>query len=93
MGTFAPVMHFETLQTMLALVAINSWNMWQMDIKGAYLNGWLKEEIYIKQPAGFDDRSGQVCLLVRPLYGLKQARNEWNHEFDGAMKDLMYTNT
>ena len=46
MGTFAPIMHFETLQTMLALVAINSWDMWQMDVKGIYLNGWLKEEIH-----------------------------------------------
>ena len=60
MGTFAPVMCFKTLRTMLALVAINGWDMWQMDIKGTYLNGWLKEEIYMKQPAGFDDGSGQV---------------------------------
>ena len=68
MGTSAPMMHFKTLQTMLALVAINSCDMQQMDIKSAYLNGWLKEEIYMKQPAGFDDGSGQVCLLVRPLH-------------------------
>ena len=34
-----------------------------------------------------------MCLLVRPLYGLKLARNEWNNEFDGAMKDLTYRNT
>ena len=86
-------MRFETLQTMLALAAINSWDMQQMDVKGTYLNGWLKEEIYMKQPAGFDDGSGQVCLLVRPLHWLKQAGNEWNNKFDGAMKDLMYTNT
>ena len=93
MGTFAPVIHSKTLQTMLVLVAINGWDMWQMDIKGTYLNGWLKEEIYMKQPVGFDNRLEQVCLLVRPLYGLKQARNEWNIKFDGTMKDLMYTNT
>ena len=57
-GTFAPMMRFETLQTMLVLAAINGWNMCQMDVNGAYLNGWPKEEIYMKQPAGFDDRSG-----------------------------------
>ena len=78
---------------MLALAAINGWDMCQMDVKGVYLNGWLKEEIYMKQLAEFDDGTGQVCLLVRPLYGLKQARNEWNNEFDGAMKDLTYRNT
>lgn len=92
-GTFAPVMHFETLQTMLALATINRWDVWQMDVKGAYLNGWLKEEIYMKQPAGYDDGSGCVCQLIKTLYGLKQARNEWNNEFDGTMKDLAYTNT
>ena len=58
MGTFSPVMCFKTLQSMLALVAINGWDMQQMDVKGMYMNGWLKEEIYMKQPAGFDDRSG-----------------------------------
>ena len=92
-GTFAPMMRFETLRTMLALAVINGWDMHQMDVKGAYLNGWLKEEIYMKQLAGFDDGTGRVCLLVRPLYGLKQAGNEWNNEFDGAMKDLTYRNT
>ena len=61
MEIFAPVMHIETLWTMLALVTINKWDMWQMDVKGAYLNGWLKEEIYMKQPAGYEDRSGCVC--------------------------------
>ena len=92
-GTFAPVMCFETLRTMLALAVINSCDMRQMDVKGVYLNSWLKEEIYMKQLAGFDDGSGRVCQLVRPLYGLKQAGNEWNNEFDEAMKDLMYRNT
>jgi hypothetical protein len=92
-GTFAPVMRFETLRTMLALATINRWDVRQMDVKGAYLNGWLKEEIYMKQPAGYDDGSGRVCRLIKTLYGLKQAGNEWNNEFDGTMKDLAYTNT
>jgi hypothetical protein len=72
---------------------IHRWDMRQMDVKGAYLNGHLKEEIYMKQPAGFDDGSGRVCRLVKALYGLKQAGNAWNNEFDDAMKDLAYTNT
>ena len=60
-GTIAPMMGFETLWTMLALATINKWDMHQMDVKGAYLNGWLKEEIYMKQPARCTDRSGHVC--------------------------------
>jgi Reverse transcriptase (RNA-dependent DNA polymerase) len=86
-GTFAPVMHFETLRTMLALATINrmcgKWN----------LNGWLKEEIYMKQPSVYDNGSGCVCHLIKTLYGHKQARNEWNNKFDDTMKDLCYANT
>ena len=60
-GTFAPVMRFETLRTMLALAAINKWNMRQLDVKSAYLNGKLTEEIYMKQPLGFSEGSGRIC--------------------------------
>jgi hypothetical protein len=92
-GTFALVMRFETLRTMLALATINRWDMRQMDVKGTYLNGWLKEELYMKQLPRYDNGSGRVCRLIKTLYGLKQAGNEWNNEFDGTMKDLAYTNT
>lgn len=44
--TFAPMMHFETLRTMLAHTAIHNWKLRQFDIKGAYLHGHLEEEIY-----------------------------------------------
>jgi len=57
-GTFAPVMRFETLRTGLALAAVNKWKLRQFDVKGAYLNGYLDEEIYMRQPAGFDNGSG-----------------------------------
>ncbi|CAA7266308.1 unnamed protein product [Cyclocybe aegerita] len=87
-GTFAPVMRFETLRTGLGLAAINGWDLRQFDVKGAYLNGYLEEEIYMRQPPGFDDGTGRVCLLKRSLYGLKQAGNVWNKEFDRAMQDL-----
>lgn len=65
---------------MLAFATINRWDMWQMDIKGTYLDGWLKEEIYMKQPAGYNNGSEHVCRLIKTLYGLKQARNERNNE-------------
>jgi hypothetical protein len=44
-----------------------------MDIKGAYLNGDLKEEIYMNQPEGFDDGTSRLCHLIKTLYGLKQS--------------------
>jgi len=52
-----------------------------MDIKGAYLNGYLKETIYMHQPEGFNNGTNHVCL-VKMLYGLKQSSCEWNIEFD-----------
>ncbi|CAA7258947.1 unnamed protein product [Cyclocybe aegerita] len=78
-------MRFETLRTGLGLAAINGWDLRQFDVKGAYLNGYLEEEIYMRQPPG---GTGRVCLLKRSLYGLKQAGNVWNKEFDRAMQDL-----
>ena len=60
-GTFAPVMRFETLRTLLALGAVNNWKIRQFDIKGAYLHGTLHETIYMRQPEGFNDGSGRVC--------------------------------
>jgi len=62
-GTFAPVMHFKTLCTMLTLATVNKWDMCQLNVKSAYLNGKLMEEIYMKQPPGFSDGSRHVCQL------------------------------
>src|SRR5579859_4810537 len=90
-GTFAPVMKFDTIRTLLALAAVHNWELRQMDVKGAYLNGKVQEEIYMKQPAGFNDGSGKVCRLQRAIYGLKQAGNVWNQEFNNTMKELGYT--
>ena len=56
--------------------------MRQMDVKGAYLNGRLKERVYMLQPEGFNDGTGCVCLLIKTLYGLKQSGREWNIELD-----------
>ena len=60
------------------------------DVKMAFLNGKLEEEIYMKQSTGFDDGSGQVCKFKRAIYGLKQAENAWNKEWNRAMEDLGY---
>ena len=57
-----------------------------MNIKGAYLNGMLKECVYMHQPEGFMDGTRRVCLLIKTLYGLKQARHEWNIELDTELR-------
>lgn len=58
----------------------------QFDIKMAFLNGELKEEVYMKQPEGYDDRTGRVCNLKRSLYGLKQTPRCWNRLFTDFIK-------
>ena len=59
-----------------------------MDFKGTYLNGMIKEQIYMKQPEGYDDGTGHICHLIKSLYGLKQARCEWNDELNKQLKSL-----
>src|SRR5437879_7400541 len=66
--TFSPVVRLETIRTLLALAVSNDWEMHQMDVKGAYLNGKIKEEIYMSQPEGYSDGTDCLCCLIKSLY-------------------------
>ena len=81
-------MHFETLRTMLANPAIYNWKLRQFDVKGAYLHGELKEEIYMMQASGYEDNTNKVYHLFRSLYGLKQAGNVWNAKLNNTLTTL-----
>jgi len=59
-----------------------------MDIKGAYLNGILKEDVYMKQPEGYSDDTARICKLLRTLYGLKQSGRKWNIQLDQGLQDM-----
>ena len=72
--TFSPVVCFETIRALLAIVLSKHLKVCQLDVKGAYLNGKLTQPIYMEQPIGFDNGSRLVCLLIKSIYGLKQAR-------------------
>ncbi|KAI0992481.1 hypothetical protein K3495_g15704, partial [Podosphaera aphanis] len=76
--TFSPVIRFDSFRLVLAIAAYHGLELGQVDIKGAYLNGNLSEDIYMKQPKGFEDGTGRVCHLIHTLYGLKQSGREWN---------------
>ena len=71
---------------MLAVAAF--YEIWQIDIKTAFLNGFLKEELYMMQPEGFVDPKGanKVRKLQRSIYGLMQAYRSWNICFDKVIK-------
>ncbi|CAI7786879.1 unnamed protein product, partial [Closterium sp. NIES-53] len=74
---FAPVAKAPTLRLLLAAAAVCGWKVEQLDVKTAFLYGVVDEEIYMKQPEGYDDGSGRVCRLNKAIYGLKQAPRCW----------------
>jgi len=81
---FAPVARLETVRLVLALAAQGKWEVHHMDVKSAFLNGDLQEEVYVTQPPGFMNPkySGRVMKLNKALYGLKQAPRAWNSKLD-----------
>jgi hypothetical protein len=78
--TFAPVTSKSTLRTLLAGMVHNKMFARQLDIKTAFLNGVLEEELYMVQPKGFEVAGGLVCKLLKSLYGLKQSPRQWSEE-------------
>jgi len=84
---FAPVVRYDSIRVMLALAAQQDLCIFQFDVKTAFLNGDLNEEIYLEIPEGVIATStNKVCRLHKSLYGLKQAPRSWNHKFDLFMK-------
>jgi hypothetical protein len=73
--TFSPVAMLKSVRIMLAIAAFFDYEIWQMDVKTVFLNGFLKEELYMIQPEGFVDpeNADKVCKLQRSIYGLVQA--------------------
>ena len=73
---------------MLVIVAFYNYEIWQMDVKTAFFNGFIKEELYMMQPKGFVDPKGskKVRKLQRSIYGLVQASRSWNICFDKLIK-------
>ena len=71
--TYSPVTRISSIQMLIAIAAIHNLEIHQMDVKSAFLNGDLDEEIYMEQPEGFivPGQEKKVCRLVKSLYGLK----------------------
>jgi hypothetical protein len=88
--TFAPVSRLESIHILLAYAAHHSFRLFQLDVKSAFLNGPIKEEVYVEQPPGFEDERypDHVCKLSKALYGLKQAPRAWYE----CLRDFLITN-
>ena len=83
--TYAPVGSFTTTRVLLNVVAARDLELWQMDVKNAFLHGKIAREIYMRRPEGYEDGSDHVCKLVKSLYGLKQFPRVWYEAVDGVL--------
>jgi transposase InsO family protein len=88
--TYAPVARLEAIRILLAYATHHNFKLFQMDVKSAFLNGPLAEEVYVEQPPGFEDPKypSHVYKLHKALYGLKQAPRAWYE----CLKDFLIKN-
>ncbi|KAJ9558659.1 hypothetical protein OSB04_013273 [Centaurea solstitialis] len=88
--TFSLVAMLKSIRILMAISAYFNYEIWQMDVKTAFLNGKLTEDVYMEQPEGFEDpkNPNKVCKLLKSIYGLKQASRSWNLQFDERIKEF-----
>ena len=86
--TYAPVTRMTSIRCLLSLAAVNDLELVQCDVTTAFLYGDLEEDIFMRQPEGYDDGSGRVCKLQKSRYGLKQAPLQWNKKIAEALSKL-----
>jgi hypothetical protein len=88
--TYKPVARLESVRILLAYATYHGFKLYQIDVKSAFLNGPIKEDVYVEQPPGFEDSEypNHVYKLLKALYGLKQAPREWYE----CLRDFLITN-
>jgi len=92
--TFSPVAKMASVRLFLAMPALQQWPLHQLDVKNAFLNGDLQEEIYMEQPPCFvaqGESSELVCRLRKSLYGLKQSPRAWFGKFSNVVQQFGMT--
>jgi hypothetical protein len=88
---YAPVSKHTTLRALLVIVAQQDLKLHQFDVKTAFLNGELGEEIYMQQPQGYEQGGpNTVCRLLRALYGLRQVPRAWHRCLKKVLEDLEF---
>ncbi|GKD98002.1 retrovirus-related pol polyprotein from transposon TNT 1-94, partial [Tanacetum coccineum] len=91
--TYAPIARLESIRILLVYACANDFKRFQMDVKSAFLNGFINEEVYVSQPPGFVDfeKTNHVYKLKKALYGLKQAPKAWYNRLKAILLDHEYT--
>ncbi|KAG8929142.1 hypothetical protein FRC01_004803, partial [Tulasnella sp. 417] len=85
---FAPVPRLDTVRAVFSFAASQGWDIDQLDFKSAFLNGDLKEEVYMKPPQGFEHDDGKVWMLKKSLYGLRQSPKCWHTKLTTSLTDF-----
>ena len=90
--TFVSVAQYTFIKALISIAAEMGWKIHQMDVKTAFLNGIIQEEIYVEQPQGFEihERESHVCRLKKSLYGLKQAPRAWYSRIDSYLQRMRF---
>jgi histone deacetylase 1/2 len=91
--TFSPVVKPTTIRLLLSMAITHGWHLRQLDIQNAFLHGVLEEEVFMRQPPGFEDSThvGYLCRLDKALYGLKQAPRAWHARLSSVLTSLGFT--
>jgi hypothetical protein len=91
--TFSIVARYTSIREVISLASVMGWKIHQMDVKTAFLNGVIKEEVYIEQPQGFEvhGRESHVCRLKKSFYELKQTPRAWYSRIDGYLQSMGFT--
>jgi hypothetical protein len=87
--TFVPIARLEAIRMFLAYACHKEFKVYEMDVKSSFLNGDIKEEVYMEQPDGFQlsDNPDFVCKLKKSLYGFKKAPRAWYSRLDKYIQD------
>lgn len=85
--TFAPVAKLHTIKIILSFDVNLYWDLWEMDVKNAFLQGELKDEVYMRPPPGMEGlvKPGNVLRLIKAIYGLKQSPRAWYHKLSTTL--------
>lgn len=90
--TFSPVVKPATIRVILSFAVSKGWCLRQLDVKNMFLHGVLEEDVYMRQPTGYEDKlkPNYVCKLDKALYGLKQAPRAWYSRLSGKLQQLSF---
>jgi hypothetical protein len=91
--TFSLVARYTSIRSTISIASVMGWKLHQMDVKTAFLNGVIEEEVYIEKPQGFviHGKESHVCKLKKALYELKQAPRAWYARINNYLMSLGFT--